>query len=54
MASGWIFPLGWLPAENARKRSADAGMVEHLAKPLDLDALAALLARIPARSRPGQ
>lgn len=33
-----------------RQRSADAGMVEHLAKPLDLDALAALLARIPVQS----
>lgn len=33
-----------------RQRSADAGMVEHVAKPLDLDALAALLARIPVQS----
>lgn len=30
-----------------RQRSADAGLVEHLVKPLDLDALAALLTRIP-------
>jgi CheY-like chemotaxis protein len=37
-----------------RQRSADAGMVEHLAKPLDLDALAALLARIPVRTWQGQ
>ncbi len=37
-----------------RQRSADAGMVEHLAKPLDLDALAALLARIPVHSWQGQ
>jgi two-component system CheB/CheR fusion protein len=30
-----------------RQRSADAGLVEHLVKPLDLNALAALLARTP-------
>lgn len=36
----------WNTAE-MRQRSADAGMVEHLAKPLDLDALAALLSRTP-------
>jgi CheY-like chemotaxis protein len=37
-----------------RQRSAHAGMVEHVAKPLDLDALAALLARIPVQSWPDQ
>jgi CheY-like chemotaxis protein len=31
--------------EEMRQRSADAGLSEHLAKPLDLDALAALLER---------
>lgn len=34
-----------------RQRSVDAGMVEHLAKPLSLDALAALLARTPVTAR---
>lgn len=34
-----------------RQRSVDAGVVEHLVKPLDLDALAALLVRIPAGPR---
>lgn len=32
-----------------RRRSLDAGLAEHLAKPLDLDALAALLKRLPPR-----
>lgn len=40
----------WNTAE-MRQRSADAGMVEHLAKPLDLDSLAALLARTPVPPR---
>lgn len=34
----------WNTAE-MRQRSADAGLCEHLAKPLDLDSLASLLAR---------
>lgn len=38
----------WNTAE-MRQRSLEAGLADHLAKPLDLDALDALLRRLPVR-----
>lgn len=46
----WLVALTSWNTPDMRQRSAEAGMVEHLAKPVDLDVLAGLLARLPCAS----
>ncbi|TDR46805.1 response regulator receiver domain-containing protein [Tahibacter aquaticus] len=43
----WLVALTSWNTPDMRQRSVEAGMVEHLAKPIDLDVLARLLARLP-------